>query len=96
MKKNSYYIKTISYIFHIPTNHTRMHPRIRFLTLSQAAQDIYKLLRDNINQRHSNRQDAIDFIEVIRQELLDCGANHVYFGYIEDNGQVLEYEQYPL
>lgn len=93
-----YSVQTTNYLFYVMSQQgeARHSPYIQYFKLSEFAVNIYQLLCNDENIRNANRQDAIDFIEVIRPALLDCGANHVYFGYIEDNGQVLEYEKYSL
>lgn len=92
----AFYLETINYNFYIPHHDIHILPSIYFLRLTRAAEDIYKILCTDKNNRRPQRQDAIDFIEVIRRELISCGAWHIYFGYKEDNGLVAEYEKYPL
>ncbi|MDI2113678.1 DUF2806 domain-containing protein [Commensalibacter nepenthis] len=92
--KNIYYSFTMNYCFYVFADEVKMTPRVHFLELTKAAQDVFLILCQDKDIRQCNRQDAIDFIEVIRQDLLDCGANHIYFGYIENDGQVAEYEKY--
>ncbi|CAI3949217.1 DUF2806 domain-containing protein [Commensalibacter communis] len=94
--KNIYYISTINYCFYVFADKVKMIPRVHFLEFSKAAQDIFLILRQDKNIRQYNKQDAIDFIEVIRQDLLDCGAKHIYFGYIENYDQIPVCEKYSL
>lgn len=94
---NFYYFIATNYHFFVSMNELKEQPCLYVALLSQPAQEIYQILRLDRNNREYKQQDIIDFINIIKTELLNCGANSVHCAYINPITNKLEnYQEYSL